>query len=366
MIRAEYPDLSIIGIGSLGAEAVLPLIDKVGNKVKAGLIYSSMDSLSALLEKTGLSNGALRKAAVKTLEKEKVSSIWPLAYDMAGRKGFFNELKKAGLHKSKVAVVIAPAYDGLSSGIACRLLEVLSQSGARALLLAIMPPGSEPEVHMFNSYCALASALGGGADAVILVDRGRLEVFEVVDAYGKPFKGLQALGVMLQIFQRFLSDVEWFAHSAKELDIRHYTPLLSLSNSLEIYGSIKNMLRVAAANKLMEAELESVQCLFVYPTLLGLLGNITHDSFMKAVSAWLENKAKLSIIHVAEPRYVRLGFDKIDLLLLAGGFRLGNAINYLLDGYLRFKQVAVERKLVEREKLAELEEKFNSYLERFS
>ena len=69
---------------------------------------------------------------------------------------------------------------------------------------------------------------------------------------------------------------------------------------------------------------------------------------------------------MAEPRYIKLGFDKIDLLLLVGGFKLKNLVDHVYEGYLRFKPVLVERKLVREETLKELEEMFKGYLERFS
>ncbi|RLE49664.1 MAG: hypothetical protein DRJ31_04135 [Candidatus Methanomethylicota archaeon] len=369
MVKLDYPEMSVIGIGSLGVETALPLIEQHrGDKIRVGLIYSSFDGLTAILEKLGLKQDVLRKAAVKTLEREKISSLWPLSYENAGGGNFFKEVKRAGLHKPKLAVIVAAAYDGLSSGIACRLAEFYRDHGVKTVFFAIMPSADEPEVHMFNAYCALANLLGKrAADVVTLMSRDRLEKFEVIDAYGKPFRGLQALGVMLRVLHRFVGEAEWFAHSSKELDIRHFTPLLALSTSLEIYGSIKNMLRVAAINKLLDIELDSAQCLFVYPTLLGLLSDVTHETFIRAVTAWLEGRAKLSLIHVAEPRYVKLGFDKIDLLLLIGGFKLKDLVDRVLhEGYLKFKSVAVERKLVKEEVLRDLEEALNGYLERFS
>jgi hypothetical protein len=129
-----------------------------------------------------------------------------------------------------------------------------------------------------------------------------------------------------------------------------YSVLLATGASVKIYGSLENMLNAILLKPLLTFDLSSASILYVLlriPT--SLKEKLPRGKIELAITSWFKEKADLKSIYVTEPVYVEDTNDRIDLILLVGGFDTTKMVADLDKKVKSMKNRAVKKGFIKDE-----------------
>jgi len=95
--------------------------------------------------------------------------------------------------------------------------------------------------------------------------------------------------------------------------------------SFKIFGSLENILDSTLFRPLLSFNLSSALLLYVLLRIpMHLKEVLGRDKVELEIAHWFKEKAVLKSIHVTEPIYVEEVNDRVDLIMIVGGFDLAS------------------------------------------
>jgi hypothetical protein len=123
-----------------------------------------------------------------------------------------------------------------------------------------------------------------------------------------------------------------------------YAILLATGASLQIYGSIENILNTALSRPLLKFDLSSASLLYVLLRIPShLKERLPQEKIELAIAAWFKEKANLKSIYVSEPIYVADVSDRIDVAMFLGGFNATNMLRSMEKKVSAIKNQAIKQ-----------------------
>jgi hypothetical protein len=123
-----------------------------------------------------------------------------------------------------------------------------------------------------------------------------------------------------------------------------FTPLLATGASWKIYGSLENMLNTTLLKPFLTINIASASVLYVLLRMpKSLKDKLPRSKIELAIANWFENKADLESIYITEPVYTEDMSDRIDVILLLGGFDTTQIFGDLQKKTAALKNQAVEK-----------------------
>jgi hypothetical protein len=115
--------------------------------------------------------------------------------------------------------------------------------------------------------------------------------------------------------------VQELCELSRAFNVKMYTVLLATGASLQIYGSLENILNTALSRPLLKFDLANSSLLYVLLRIPAhLKEQLPQEKIELAIATWFKEKANLKSIYVSEPIYVTDVSDRIDIMLFLGGF----------------------------------------------
>ncbi|MEE8373195.1 MAG: hypothetical protein V3R87_05750 [Dehalococcoidia bacterium] len=269
---------------------------------------------------------------------------------------------------------------GMASGAGPRILaqaKSLSHQG-NSLVIAMMPGNSDLARVHFAAYCSLSRLIKCDgtppADMILLVDHDRLVLARGVGSGRTEVVGESILSYLLAMLvgvtadrNSGLADASYLAEMSRAMGIRSFTPCVAVGRSLEIFGSLTNILESAVSFPLGHVDKESVVLsLALAQVPEGLTTPLQEEALNDEFNKW--NRAsfphlKESVLQIAPSGEQS---DRVSLCLLLGGTKLAVAAQRTGSGYATFRALLEkggwdQRFCATPKDLSEVEEAIDSY-----
>lgn len=304
---------------------------------------------------------------------ERLASSDPALEDRLRRTGIIDSANKQNIF------LLSALGGGTGSGASPYTLERARALNphCRSLVIAVMPAADEPDSAHFNAFCSLSHLIDsndGVADMILLVDHDRLMEVRGVGSMGEEITSESLLSYMVATLVGATADRSsdqadpgYLAKMSRSMGIHAFVPCIAVGRSLEIFGSLTNILESALSCPLAQVDKDSIMLSFMLVQVPERLALTKQEKTLRAeLNKWNKGNfphLKGSVLHLL---HSGKRSDRVDLCLLLGGTKLALTARSSKDGFDRFKAV-VERESWEQEfavtstSVADMEKAVDSY-----
>lgn len=257
-------------------------------------------------------------------------------------------LKKAGISQAdehQNIIVVAGMGGGTGSGVGPFVIYTVKETNPRAhtFALAVSPSRAETDQYHFNAYSGISSLLHfedkPNADVIVILNYDELQRVTGVGPSGDEIKGE---GLILALLRMLGLDIGHagatrLARLSQDLGIQAYVPCLGMGRSMEIFGSLSNILESASLLPMGPIDKASVMAAYLLIRISDRLSDMLPDRVVNELfDKWAKTnfpqlKASLCLI----TRLEELS-DRVDVCILLGGDSLDNTLGETKKGYQRF------------------------------
>lgn len=253
-------------------------------------------------------------------------------------------LKKKSIERLHGALILASVWDGIGSASLPTLIAKFKSLNQDSLAIAILPSKVQPRDAKFNTYASLQMCQTIDGATVLLMDRDQLESYEGVNRQGELIKGNMIVNYLVNLFLAKDTLVDEVSELSRTFGTKLFTPLLVTGASWKIYGSLENMLNTTLLKPFLSINMASASVLYVLLRMpQSLKDKLPRSKIELAIANWFENKADLESIYITEPVYTEDMSDRIDVILLLGGFDTTQIFGDLQKKTAALKNQAVEK-----------------------
>jgi hypothetical protein len=245
----------------------------------------------------------------------------------AKNDAFATRLKEKALQKQYDTLILSSSWEGIGSALLPFLTSTLRASNMNAVALTILPSSVQPSDVHFNALYSVGLCSSQDFSTIMLIDRDLLEAFTGVNRNGSVMKGNMATNYLLELMLTKDSFVQELSDFSRTFNAKLFTILHVTGASLRLYESLENMLESALSRPLLKFDLSSSSVLYVLLRMPEQLReNLPKGKIELSVANWFKEKAGLKSIYVSEPIYVDEMSDRLDILLIVGGFDVTNMV----------------------------------------
>ncbi len=244
-------------------------------------------------------------------------------------------------------LLVAALGGGTGSGVGPYIIHKVKQINptAHTFAVAITPSRAETEQYHFNAYCGVSSLLHfedkPNTDVIVIINYDELRREASVGPAGEE---LRLDGLTIILMQMLALDVGHagatrLARLSQGLGIQAYVPCLGTGRSMEIFGSLTNVLESAFLLPMAPIDKANVMAAYLLIRIPRRLDDVLSDQVVnEEFDKWAKGKfptlkASMCLItRLDEPS------DRVSVCVLLGGDSLDNALQYTKTGYLRFRE----------------------------
>jgi len=317
LLKPEFPPQAMISIGEYLAKILLEshLIDKINNVAPLFVSKSSGEIVK-------WSQYAIGDNLTLGLDSRVDTHYWYNVQAFTSENDdFITRLREKAIRKQEDALVVSSLWDGVGSGLLPLLISTLAKSNIISVAMGILPSRLQsPDVH-FNAFSSTGLCISQNLSPLLLVDRDCLEAFVGANRDGSIMKGEGLISYILELMLTKGSFVPELSEYSRSFNVQMFSILPATGASLNIYGSLQNMLDSALHQPLLKFDLSSSSVLYVLIRMSQQLKDkFTRGTIELSVADWIKKKANLRSVYISEPIYVDEVNDRIDILLILGGF----------------------------------------------
>jgi hypothetical protein len=260
---------------------------------------------------------------------------------------FKEEIEKRFYRYHENILSITNLGEGAASGILPVIHRFLNDMQKNSLGVAVFPSMSHSSDALFNAFACIGRIFLENTTPIILIDQSNLEEFSGIHRDGEPINGIEIIDYMIEILlekEGFLKD---FCTLSNNFKILNFIPLLATGCSLDVYENLRNILDITLEQPLMNIDLSTSSMIFVLVRAPVFYrdeyskGNIEYE-----VSKWLSESIKIDIPQVCETIFTEEFSDRIDVLILMGGFYTQKLFRDVYRRIERFSNMNLEQNLI--------------------
>jgi len=230
-------------------------------------------------------------------------------------------LKNKPIDNWRGAVIVSSLWDGVGSALLPALISQFKEWKINSVAFAVLPSKIQTSDVHFNAFSSLGMCASKDFTSVLLVDRDQLENYVGVNRNGSKLKGNIIVNYLLELALAKETFVQELCELSRAFNVKMYAILLATGASLQIYGSLENILNTALSRPLLKFDLSSASLLYVLLRIPAhLKEKLPQEKIELAIATWFKEKANLKSIYVSEPIYVADVSDRIDVAMFLGGF----------------------------------------------
>jgi len=265
-------------------------------------------------------------------------------------------LRRSGIRATSgnQSVFLLSALGGATgSGASPNILQRAKASNPqlRSIVVALLPGPDEPDSAHFNAFCSLSQLIrqetGAFTDMVLLVDQDRLNRVRGVSCSGEEVAREALLSHMAALLAGALqngdsgeADPAHLAKMSRSMGVRSFVPCLAIGRSLEIFGSLSNILNSAVSCPLTEMDRSSVLLSFLLVQVPQKLASSLQKENLRAdLNRWNRQNFPHLKGSALQLSHYRGGADRVDVCLLLGGNPMAIQAKRAKAGFDRFKAV---------------------------
>lgn len=339
-LKQWYPEVAVIGVGEY----------PIGTLIGGGITFGGKDLILVFIGKSSEDIAKLNSHAAdlcKTIDvhTEDATHFWySVFHELENNESFNIQLKNYFIHKVHNAVVLSSTWDALGSGLLPLLTSKLKSWGVRSIVLGVLPSKVQPTVDHFNALSSVGLEAYEGEFPILLIDRECLENYVGVSRRGSIVKGKAVVNDILELLFVRKNLVDELISLSRSFDLKFFAPLLSTGASLRIYDSLENIFRAALLRPLVKFDISKVSVLYAVLRIpVHLRDRLTKEEVELAIADWFKDSPNLKSIQVCDPIYVDDASDRIDALMLFGGFDLSEVLAPVSQKVIKLKNEAVKK-----------------------
>ena len=268
-----------------------------------------------------------------------------------------DRLLRTGINASdgqQTVFLLSTLGGGTGSGVSPYTLERIKvlNPETKNLVIAIMPAVDEPDSAHFNAFCSLSRLIrsdnGPSADMIMVIDHDRLMKARGIGSMGEELASEAILSHLIEVLaaankdlDSIQTDPDYLCRMSRSMGIQVFIPCLAVGRSMEIFGTITNILESALASPLSPIDPSDVLLSYALVQVpQRILSSLREEVIRTEINKWNKDKfpkLKGSIIQISQSAK---GTDRIELCLLLGGNRLALTAEGAKQGFDRFRIIA--------------------------
>lgn len=265
-------------------------------------------------------------------------------------RGFFEALGTRIFKYHEEVIAAGSLSEGVASGILPILNSYLNKEGKNTAFLAIFPSMDHSSDALFNAYSSMGMLLLDETGPIILLDHTNLDGFIGVDRVGGLLSGGDVVGYLVELFLEKKGLIRDLAKLSKSFKVDLYTAIMALGASLEIYENFRNILDITLEQPMLDFDLSTASLVYVVVRApLRLQERLPKGYIELEVNSWLKDRVGLDAAQICEPIYVDEFGDRVDVVILVGGFDTKRMFETMDQRISRFDNLIAEHDFYDKE-----------------
>ena len=248
--------------------------------------------------------------------------------------------------------------EGSSSGLYPLLHRFLAKKEKNVLGISIVPSMSHSSDALFNSFSSMGMISIDGSTPLLLIDQGKLEEYSGVHRVGEILRDIDVVDYLVEILLNKRGLIRDLYKLSRNFKIGMFSVLMATGCSIGIYESFRNILDVTLEQPLMEFDISTATMIYVLVRApLYYRDEFTKGQIEFEVSQWLTESMGVDIPQICEPIFIDEFGDRVDVVILVGGFETKNMFREIYRRIERFSNMNLEQGLYDRELWDEIKKK---------
>jgi hypothetical protein len=240
-------------------------------------------------------------------------------------------------------VILGSLGEGVAAGTLPIINDCLVRAQKDTLLVSVFPSVTHSSDALFNAFSSLGLILSQGSEPVILLDRAHLDDFISVNREGDRLSGDLVPRYLMELLLEKEGIVRDLVKQSRSFRVALFSVLMASGSSLEIYESLRNILEITLEQPLLDFDMSIASLIYVLVKApLRLQGHLTKGFIELEVNSWLKERLEIDVPLICEPIYVDELNDRIDVVILVGGFDTTRLFETMRERVSRFDNLIKE------------------------
>ena len=289
-----------------------------------------------------------------------------------------HHLRRGGIRKAdprQSVVLVGGVGGGTASGTTAHVMTSCRSINPEASMVAllVMPSVNDADNIHFNALYGISNLLYRNSrpntGMIWLVNYDKLSQTRGIGRSGEELTSEGLLSHLMYFLGLVLAEtgLRHMIRLSQGMNIQAFVPCLAIGRSMEIFGSLPNVLESAVIFPLVKVDMEHVMASYLLLRVPGRLSdNFSHGRVAEEFYAW--NKRHMPAVRTSIVQVVHSEerSDRVDACVLLGGDLLATSIGDTLQGFRRFRASMEESAQWEtcglsREKVLEAEKVVGDY-----
>jgi len=352
-IKPWIPSQAIICIGKYSIQAIL----------NGAFIHNVRDILPLFIDKStkeimNWSKSPIKPHNILGLDTKNDTLLWFHVYrELIKNDSFIKRLKNKPLDNIRQAIIVASLENGVGSSLFPLICSQLQMININPIALSILPSKVQPADAHFNAFSSIGLSKLTGFKPIILMDRDKLENYVGVNRKGTTIKGNMIIDYLLELLSEKRTMGQEISELSRSFNIKFFTPILTTGASFRIYGSIENMLKTGLIKPLLKFDLASASVLYVFFRIPShLKTKLVREKIDLSLANWFQDKVNLKSIYFTDPIYTKDTSDRVDMVILVGGFNTTKLFTSMKKKIDSIKKEALNLGFIDEKEWQEIDE----------
>ncbi|MBD3207286.1 hypothetical protein GF319_13225 [Candidatus Bathyarchaeota archaeon] len=240
--------------------------------------------------------------------------------------------------------------EGTSSGLLPSLHRFFNKNAKNNLALGIFPSMTHSSDALYNAFSCTGMISLEKTTPMLFFDQGKLEQYVGVHRNGDTLEGVAALDYLLEMLLEDKGFLRDFYTISKNFNLQYFMPLMATGCSLEIYDNFRNILEISLEQPLLDADISTSSLIYVLVRSPASYSEEFTKGFIEyEVSRWLNESIGIDIPQVVDTIFKQEYGDRLDVVMLLGGFNTKPMFKRVYDRIERFSKMNLDQNLVDTE-----------------
>lgn len=352
-IKQWIPTQAIIAIGKLPIQTILNgcLMDDVSN-----FLHLFIDKSTEEIQNWGKSH--LKPYNILGLDTKNDTLFWFHVYqDLIKNNSFIRRLKNRPLEHIDQAIIVSSLEEGVGSSLFPLVCSQLQSMNINTTSIVVLPSQVQPSDANFNTFSSLGLSIMAGSTPIILVGRDYLENYVGVSRKGTKIESNMVINYLIELLSDKTTLGQEISELSRSFNIKFFTPILITGASFRIYGSIENLLETGLFMPLLEFNLSSASVIYVFFRISSNLETkFAREKIDLSLANWIGGKVNLKSIYLSDPIYTKDKNDRVDVLMLVGGFNTASLFTSMKNKIESIKNEALNNSFIDEKEWQEIDE----------
>lgn len=352
-IKQWIPTQAIIAIGKLPIQTILNgcLMDDVSN-----FLHLFIDKSTEEIQNWGKSH--LKPYNILGLDTKNDTLFWFHVYqDLIKNNSFIRRLKNRPLEHIDQAIIVSSLEEGVGSSLFPLVCSQLQSMNINTTSIVVLPSQVQPSDANFNTFSSLGLSIMAGSTPIILVGRDYLENYVGVSRKGTKIESNMVINYLIELLSDKTTLGQEISELSRSFNIKFFTPILITGASFRIYGSIENLLETGLFMPLLEFNLSSASVIYVFFRISSNLETkFAREKIDLSLANWIGGKVNLKSIYLSDPIYTKDTNDRVDVLMLVGGFNTASLFTSMKNKIESIKNEALNNSFIDEKEWQEIDE----------